>query len=55
MHTHANWQKLLKAIKDVMEPSKKARAIEIDEIVMEGPACLIPSAIRWLGDLENGI
>ena len=41
MQQHANWQKLLKASKLVVDPKKKARAFVKEVIVIEGPACFI--------------
>ena len=55
MHKAANWQKLFNAIRDVIEPSRKAKAFVKEVIVIEGPACMIPVTMRSSTDLEKGV
>ena len=51
----AKMQKLLRAGKEVIEPSKKATIPVNAAIVMDGPACFIPLTNLSSGPRSNGV
>ena len=55
MQAHANRQKLLSAIIEVIEPHRKTITIVSVEIVIEGPAWLTAFTTRSGADREKGV